>query len=568
MDTAPVDLKAPLKITIKREKDNSHSLVKVQTDGAQIKQEKPESEMEEDRIIANAVPVKKELKETPKNTKPKKKPKRKPKNDSDDSDSDYRDPSEVLNHNCEQCSKSFRHRSKYLLHVSQVHGTGKHSCDICSKTFKCQSYLNHHKKKQHQASGEIRKCDICNKEFINGYLLDQHNKSVHSSVKECKLCHKKLKNRSSLYTHMKYIHDSIFNKTANLDDCFKCDTCLQTFTLEDDLLEHVFEMHSINSYDCPVCLKNFSCLNYLNKHISQIHVGKESKLSSFHCDNCLLIFYRKCDLEGHIELAHSLRIHKCNLCDKAYKRTTCLVAHIKTVHTVEEHPCKVCSKVFKGSKALASHMIKVHSIHKCTICCRRYISIESLNEHVNRVHSNTSWECAMCNQVFKCKKMLQHHTKIVHSSKSEEKPCLICSTSYKNAYYLYLHHRNVHGGRPWECADCCKKFRVKSLATKHIIAQHCFTSTDEKFNKCNKCYKIFGERKDLYDHVHLNECSHIIHNPATLESVSEVASSSKKEADTVMVKEEAREEPVEEEMGMACEMFQISALAQAFYMEG
>ncbi|XP_011213049.2 zinc finger protein ZFP2 isoform X2 [Bactrocera dorsalis] len=180
--------------------------------------------------------------------------------------------------------------------------------------------------------------------------------------------------------------------------------------------------------------------------------------------------------------------------------------------------CLLCEEQkTMAPEAFAEHMLKNHglSFYSCEICSAGFLSIESIKEHIESMHSNLSstkqvenseYQCEECQEVFSDNQLLRVH-KRTHSNVSLQYECSECQKRY-SCRRMLLDHMNMHtGSRPYKCTKCSKDF-----ASKYTLQGHMKIHSERvRPYKCDKCNKAFLNQQTFTHHkkLHMGEKSFI-----------------------------------------------------------
>ena len=115
----------------------------------------------------------------------------------------------------------------------------------------------------------------------------------------------------------------------------------------------------------------------------------------------------------------------------------------------------------------------------CFICGRRFSVKQSLQRHINTVHTRILFECQHCDLSFSAKTKLDKHVKEVHEN---IKPFLCGECGFKTFHLLSLsrHTRVLHKEKNdslqrsilFECTLCGLSFSSIRQRTKHVKEIH------------------------------------------------------------------------------------------------
>ena len=104
------------------------------------------------------------------------------------------------------------------------------------------------------------------------------------------------------------------------------------------------------------------------------------------------------------------------------------------------------------------------------------------------------FECQQCDKTFKCKSLLERHT-LTHSGVKNHK-CIECGKTFTRKSTLTRHTLTHSGVKNYECKDCVKTFTRKSTLTTHTL-----THSGVKNYECKDCGKTFTLKSTLTTHT-------------------------------------------------------------------
>ncbi|XP_017483245.1 PREDICTED: protein suppressor of hairy wing isoform X1 [Rhagoletis zephyria] len=440
---------------------------------------------------------------------------------SDDEPEDTDGKSEMVEHVCGKCYKTFRRFSGLKNHMEFCrYDCGYHlrknemlknldkiekdaitmeNKDVC---FCCgESYDTFH-------LGHIN-CPDCPKSFKSQVSYERHIFITHSEFNDypCSICNAKLRSANLLKLHEE--------QHKNRGKPFACKICGKDFTRAYHLKRH--QKYSSCSADgtdtmkCKVCDKSFFRLDNLRAHLRQ-HLGTHvTKKPEYRCPQCKNCFYSLSTLNIHTRTHTGERPFDCDLCEKKFPSLIALKKH-RRYHTGEKpYTCSVCNQSFAVKEVLNRHM-KRHTgerPHSCPECNKSFIQASQLRNHA-RTHI-FPFECSDCDQKFKTNNQLEKHRKI-HTKK-----CYECNKTFSDQSQLEEHMANyVHKAktkthksssrkstrRPrTECAVCGEDFKTVKDLQFHILKVHevdpeDFVNEKPKENKTvqnsENVYKIEG----------------------------------------------------------------------------
>lgn len=144
--------------------------------------------------------------------------------------------------NCPHCNEKFARRKHLEVHLFRMHGERvvrhSHLCDVCPKSFPKRALLNRHRAKHSYQGGRV--CSECG-DMINADV-DEKEHENHCKKRQ-----------------------------------FKCQQCLQTFSIEQTYLFHI---QNHDNYKCPCCDITFASKKKAHEHFKAAHIPKLSEQES------------------------------------------------------------------------------------------------------------------------------------------------------------------------------------------------------------------------------------------------------------------------------------------------
>ena len=164
---------------------------------------------------------------------------------------------------------------------------------------------------------------------------------------------------------------------------FQCDKCEMLYASKAVLLQHYRLVHGA-PLTCDCCSKTFRSHAGL-----ALHLRRQRGDYQFTCDVCGKGFLEKVSYEGHMRKHQAVSPFKC-VCGKAYRYKCSYVVHKRNCRGVsqaaasKEIRCGVCEKVFNSKATLKEHVIAKHSnnTYKCERCCEIFKWRPSYTRHV------------------------------------------------------------------------------------------------------------------------------------------------------------------------------------------
>lgn len=239
-----------------------------------------------------------------------------------------------------------------------------------------------------------------------------------------------------------------------------------------------------------------------------------SEDDQFSCPLCPQLKFPKPSLfMKHIDTKHQKRyMYNCKDCGKGFHSKTLCKEHLNVHLGIKPFSCIVCGAGFTYSKSVVTHQLKAHRVEilgqshttECTFCRNRFVTVASLERHVQQVHSAPKAPqekihlCDICGMGFAKKNKMVVHQRVHTGVKPYH--CRYCDKSFSKSGERNCHERIHTGERPYSCEYCGKAFRQSAPFKVHIR-----THTGERPYVCNICTKGFTTNQGLK--LHKKQCS-------------------------------------------------------------
>ncbi|XP_035221818.1 zinc finger protein 37-like [Stegodyphus dumicola] len=359
-------------------------------------------------------------------------------------------------------------------------------------------------------------CNHCGKIFGDSRSLQRHM-LIHIGLRpyRCPVCGKAFMLNGDLTRHIR-IHSG--------ERPYACDVCGRRFTLKGNLMQH-FRTHTPEKqYACTICEKNYAQKDSLHRHI-RAHFGEKP----FECTTCGKRFTLKGDLSRHILIHSGVKPHSCKFCGRQFALKGNLTQHVRTHVRTQAKGAEGSGNSFMKSQAEPqlicdlsySHVQKTYASvpnsaslklpHVITsgqdtnlANAHPYVQTSSPTDNNHQSPSAGLSFCSECSKTFPSPESLHEHVQLIHEQStrlaSNRYLCNICQKEFCLKGDLTRHLNSHNGVKPYECEHCNKTFTLKSN-----LRQHLTTHRVDKSFACPMCSKSFGNRRNLNLHLRRHE---------------------------------------------------------------
>ncbi|GFT29447.1 zinc finger protein 418 [Nephila pilipes] len=270
-----------------------------------------------------------------------------------------------------------------------------------------------------------------------------------------------------------------------------------------------------STYPCNHCGKVFGDSRSLQRHML-IHIG----LRPYRCPVC-----------GKAFMLNGVKPHSCKYCGRQFALKGNLTQHVRThVRTQSKgnessnnsfnnksqaEPQLICDlsyshtqKTFVSVPNSASSLKLPHIITSnqstSLTSSHPYVQTSSPSDSNHQSPSVGLSFCSECSKTFPSPESLHEHVQLIHEQStrlaSNRYLCNICQKEFCLKGDLTRHLNSHNGVKPYECEHCNKTFTLKSN-----LRQHLTTHRMDKNFACPMCSKSFGNRRNLNLHLRRHE---------------------------------------------------------------
>uniref|UniRef100_A0A182YI27 Uncharacterized protein n=1 Tax=Anopheles stephensi TaxID=30069 RepID=A0A182YI27_ANOST len=280
--------------------------------------------------------------------------------------------------------------------------------------------------------------------------------------------------------------------TAVLEYCYrknrkipivKCMLCHKTYRGRNTLRKHLKIHFQIKNYSCPFCERTFSDRTSL-----RVHETRHSNTKSFKCETCDRSYYSQIELNQHRLAKHGTRNHVCTVCNKRFPTKAMLHDHALVHESERPFVCATCGKCFKRNRNLMRHCQN----HERAKLVEQSKPADDQTDNIAKVCQYCELECEKPSKLLE--HLAQRHPQEYEQCRDGARCCSICGAVCKDMEH-YLLHQDTHallvttaGG--YQCVECGKQLRYRSLAEKHLQSHSTERSFQCSVTECSKNYKF------------------------------------------------------------------------------
>ena len=274
---------------------------------------------------------------------------------------------------------------------------------------------------------------------------------------------------------------------------------------EDESKRKFSQQTVTRTYNCTRCNEPFPSTVAHNRHLRSklcfIQNDYSEPEEHVKCNQCSLKFPRQDYLEVHKTVHEDTvpRNFTVNFMD--------LYQFLNDVETMDRDAdiiCLKCGQRFIEKRLLVHHTILIHGMkYECQtceyICESRYKCWAHQRSHENQqseVPKESLRQCITCTKTFKTKSDLDRHSMICQTSHVTSYPCDLCKKIFSSEFFLSKHKENTH----FKKYSCSNEECAKGFSTEHKLDQHQLVHDDRGF-MCSICGKIFNSRAYFHSHM-------------------------------------------------------------------
>ncbi|XP_043266409.1 zinc finger protein 600-like [Venturia canescens] len=164
--------------------------------------------------------------------------------------------------------------------------------------------------------------------------------------RRCSVCDKEFQNEKSYFGHLR-IHSNQGNSSCN--GCTGSRNFIEPIS---QLKSDEISWFSLTKpFKCAVCENVFDRASQLDYHRRSVHLGEKSQI----CQICGKGFFRKNDLQTHLNVHLGTNQLICEICGRKFNHVSNLIRHCRTHAGSKPYPCTICGKRFTQISSLSRH---------------------------------------------------------------------------------------------------------------------------------------------------------------------------------------------------------------------